>query len=533
MTHVRPHGGYALYGTAARELDLLATLLQGQSSECVADFDGFVTTLLGQHWRQGLGATTRSDDVDTDTMVRPVLLDLASRAGCAWARSTLCPQVWGALHEPATADPDMRPTLFMAAVRGDCTAYGATAERAWAKLTAHYVDNDDVSTRVAILHALATARTTALLHASLDFVRAALPPACAAAQTPGSREHMCSSPFNSVFGLVAKNPAGGARAAWEYVSLHPEIDPSGRLLASVGASMASQPLFDEMLATAGRGGDITSTSQFGGSPTVSAGWQDHASRNMRWLTQHGDGVCGWLARDRQAFAPAAPPPAEPVLIVHSATAVHTVEESDGSGAASSFVVVGGRFAEVCPAEPTEGCSLPELRARYPGAQELDAASSTIVPGLIDAHGHLTGVGMEMLQVDLRGAESKAEVVRRIQAFVADRGQSLAAGTWIRGARWDQTLWDGPETPFPTRLDLDDAFPSNPIYLSRVDGHAGWVNTAALAAAGGLRAAEFAADPAGGQVLRLPDGTPSGVLIDNAMGLVREVRAKSTSSTLVQ
>ena len=63
LTHIRPRGGYALYATAARELDLLATLLQGQPSSCVADFDGVVTTLLGQHWRFGLGPVTRPDDV--------------------------------------------------------------------------------------------------------------------------------------------------------------------------------------------------------------------------------------------------------------------------------------------------------------------------------------------------------------------------------------------------------------------------------------------------------------------------------------
>ena len=151
-----------------------------------------------------------------------------------------------------------------------------------------------------------------------------------------------------------------------------------------------------------------------------------------------------------------------------------------------------------------------LAARYPHAERIDAGDATVVPGLIDAHAHLVGLGQSLMQADLVGARSTAEVVERLQAFARD----LPAGTWLIGRGWDQNLW--PDTAFPTATVLDAAFPERPVVLERIDGHAAWANSAAMRAverdlAGGWQ-------PDGGLVLR-KDGQPTGVFIDSAARLL--------------
>ena len=146
-----------------------------------------------------------------------------------------------------------------------------------------------------------------------------------------------------------------------------------------------------------------------------------------------------------------------------------------------------------------------LAQRYPGAQRLDVGNATVVPGLIDAHGHLPSLGMSFLQVDLDGTRSKAEILARLQAFAA----KLPPGAWLTGRGWDQNDW--PEQAFPTVADLDAAFPDRPIWLRRVDGHAGWANSAALRAV--KRDLSGTWQPDGGVIRRDAQGRPSGVLID--------------------
>ena len=152
---------------------------------------------------------------------------------------------------------------------------------------------------------------------------------------------------------------------------------------------------------------------------------------------------------------------------------------------------------------------------YPQAPRIDVGDATVVPGLIDAHGHLTSLGNALAQADLTGTRSRAEVVQRLQAFE----KNLAPGEWLLGHGWDQNDWqDG--TDFPGVADLDAAFPQRPVYLERIDGHAGWANSAAL------RIAEQAGkslsgdwQPAGGRIVRDAAGKPGGVLVDNATQLV--------------
>jgi len=140
---------------------------------------------------------------------------------------------------------------------------------------------------------------------------------------------------------------------------------------------------------------------------------------------------------------------------------------------------------------------------------VDLAGAVLVPGLTDAHGHLRSLGTLRRMIDCRGLP-KDEILLRVRALSA----SAARGTWIRGRAWDQNRWS--DTSFPTAADLEAAAPKTPVVLARVDGHAIWVNAAALKAAGVTKATP---DPPGGRIERLEDGSPAGVFVDNAMALI--------------
>ena len=172
----------------------------------------------------------------------------------------------------------------------------------------------------------------------------------------------------------------------------------------------------------------------------------------------------------------------------------------------------------------------DLREAYPDAERLDAGGRTVVPGLIDAHAHLMNLGLSLLRADLAGTASKEEILGRLTAFAAE----LPEGVWLTGRGWDQNDWpaasDGSH-PFPTRADLDAAFPERPVWLTRIDGHAAWANTAALVAAGLDPDAPAPEAPEGGAVQTDADGRPTGVFIDRAMGLVARAIPASDEAEL--
>jgi predicted amidohydrolase YtcJ len=142
---------------------------------------------------------------------------------------------------------------------------------------------------------------------------------------------------------------------------------------------------------------------------------------------------------------------------------------------------------------------------------IDGAGRTLVTGLIDAHGHVLSYGQSLLRVDLVGTSTEAEAAERVAAF-AEANEELE---WVLGRGWNQVLWDS--NAFPTAASLDALVAEKPIWLSRVDGHAGWANSKAMEIAGVTRDTP---DPDGGQILRDADGNPTGVFVDNAMALVR-------------
>ena len=207
-----------------------------------------------------------------------------------------------------------------------------------------------------------------------------------------------------------------------------------------------------------------------------------------------------------ALLAAAPVAAQSFVVANAR--VHTVD--DARPEAQAFAVVDGHFAIVGTTDA--------VRRAYPNLPVHDLRGTTVVPGLIDAHGHLMGLAQTFLSADLVGTTSKTDVIARLHAF----GDTLAAGRWIVGRGWDQNDWpaaaDGSH-PFPTRADLDAAFPDRPVYLTRIDGHAAWANTAALRAAGGLGSLARVADTDSGRQERNAQGVPTGVMVDEAMALV--------------
>ena len=155
---------------------------------------------------------------------------------------------------------------------------------------------------------------------------------------------------------------------------------------------------------------------------------------------------------------------------------------------------------------SEGEELPEQADNL-----IDGDGQTLIPGLIDAHGHILSYGLSLLRVDLVATETEQDAVQRVVDFAKGKEQL----EWIQGRGWNQVLWDSNE--FPSAASLDAAFPDKPVWLSRVDGHAGWANSAAMKLAGVDARTE---DPDGGQIIRDKDGNPTGVFIDNAENLIQ-------------
>ena len=196
------------------------------------------------------------------------------------------------------------------------------------------------------------------------------------------------------------------------------------------------------------------------------------------------------------------------LIVTNAR-IYTVDDSHP--VVEAFAVRGGRVAFV-------GDARGALTLKGPQTRVLDLGGRTVIPGMVDAHGHMSGLGTALAVVDLTGASSYDEIVARVAA----KAKTVAPGVWVTGRGWDQNRWA--DTRFPSHAKLSAAVPENPVLLERVDGHANLANRKAMELAGITAATK---DPAGGRIEHLADGAPSGVFVDNAQGLMaRAVPRKS-------
>jgi hypothetical protein len=199
--------------------------------------------------------------------------------------------------------------------------------------------------------------------------------------------------------------------------------------------------------------------------------------------------------------PVAPPAAD--LIVTNAR-IYTVDDS--RPLVSAMAVREGRVEFV-------GSTQEVLLLRGGGTRLIDAGGQTVIPGMVDAHGHLFELGMSLRNIDLNDTRSFDQVVARVAA----RLKNAPANTWIAGRGWDQNKWG--DTRFPTHEALSRVSPNNPVVLGRVDGHAILANAAAMRAAGVTAATQ---PPAGGRIEHDSNGEPTGVFVDNAMSLVDRV-----------
>ncbi len=193
------------------------------------------------------------------------------------------------------------------------------------------------------------------------------------------------------------------------------------------------------------------------------------------------------------------------LLVKNAK-VYTVNSSFET--AEAFVVTNGKIIEVGASEALEN--------KYKATKTLDVDGEIVVPGLIDAHAHLYNLGLSLQQVQLYGTKNYKEVLGKVVGFHKEKNSE-----YLIGRGWDQNDWE--DKKYPTKKELDSLFPSIPVALTRIDGHAMIVNSKALELAG--ITPETKMD--GGEVL-LENGLPTGLLIDTPMTLVRKTFPKQTT-----
>ncbi|MDX9942138.1 MAG: amidohydrolase [Bacteroidales bacterium] len=197
------------------------------------------------------------------------------------------------------------------------------------------------------------------------------------------------------------------------------------------------------------------------------------------------------------FSCQSPKPAD--LIVHNAT-IYTVDNRFGQ--VQAMAIKGGKIIETGSGE--------EILKKYRSDEVIDLDGAYVYPGLIDPHCHFFGYGRSLENADLMGVSSFEEILDILTSH-----REKFPSEWLLGRGWDQNLW--PEKAFPHRSQLDALFPDVPVLLTRVDGHAAIANTEALQRAGVTAATRVE----GGEVL-LHNGEPTGILIDNAIGLVRRM-----------
>lgn len=206
-------------------------------------------------------------------------------------------------------------------------------------------------------------------------------------------------------------------------------------------------------------------------------------------------------------------------------AVLLATSSLGSALAGDILIHGGPIHTGVAAAPTAQAVLvrddrilfvgdlaPARAKAAKDARDIDLKGAAAFPGFVDAHAHLTGIGLRELTLNLDKAASVEALVAAVKAHAAAHPDGP-----IFGRGWIETHW--PEKRFPNRADLDRAAPGRIIVLERADGHASVASSAALAQAGITR---DTAAPAGGQILKGEDGAPNGMLIDHAQSLVAGV-----------
>src|SRR3954469_16664724 len=226
-------------------------------------------------------------------------------------------------------------------------------------------------------------------------------------------------------------------------------------------------------------------------------------------------------RREQCYAPAMIRPALALcalLLASAANAVTIVENINGlqigpDGKLQHF----GSFMIGDDGRVTQVMTNPTPRmSRFD--RMINGEGRTVLPGLIDAHGHVIDLGFAALRIDVTGTRSIAELQQRLRDYAAAHPNDA----WIVGFGWNQELWA--EKRFPTSADLDAAVSDRPVMLERVDEHAVVANSAAIRLAGVTAATP---DPRGGRIERYASGAPAGTFVDAARGLVGRVVPRPT------
>ena len=195
-----------------------------------------------------------------------------------------------------------------------------------------------------------------------------------------------------------------------------------------------------------------------------------------------------------------PPSMEPELIVFNAD-IRTVDQNQNR--AEAFAIKGGRFVAV-------GNNEEVLDLKGATTESINANGATIVPGFIDSHTHLSSGSKIVTGINLTGVREKSVWLE----MIAERVKTMEPGEWLLGGRWDYTFEN---KGLPTRWELDNVSPNNPVALSDIDGHSMWVNSLAIEKANIRADSEV---PLGGQILvNESSGEPNGILLEGAMELI--------------
>ena len=207
------------------------------------------------------------------------------------------------------------------------------------------------------------------------------------------------------------------------------------------------------------------------------------------------------------------------LVIHHAK-IYTADSS--FSVAEAMAIRDGKIIAVGSNE--------EILKDYEARQEENASGKIVYPGLIDAHTHFLNYGISLQNVDLVGAKSWQECIDRVKLFISKN--NIPPGTWVQGRGWDQNRWDNKDftagpSGFPVKELLDKNFPSNPILLGRIDGHAVIANQQALDLAK-LQPGRVLE----GGLVETENGSLTGILVDNAKELVRKVMPIPTKEQIV-
>ncbi|MGW5646180.1 amidohydrolase [Saccharopolyspora sp. NPDC003752] len=159
-----------------------------------------------------------------------------------------------------------------------------------------------------------------------------------------------------------------------------------------------------------------------------------------------------------------------------------------------------------------------------GAERIDGRGRVLIPGLHDAHGHFGQLGANVSKLNLAGTKSLQEAMQALKTFAAQHPERQ----WILGRGWNDVIWGLGR--LPSAADLDAVVPDRPVWLVRVDGHAGVANSAALRQVG---VARDTPTPPGGEIVRGADGAPTGAFVDAAQDLVEQHLPKPTVDDLKQ